>query len=168
MTSLVLLVFTGCRKNSSSDIPPLTHSGTDFMFCKVNGKPLQVNGFYRNSLSSCGVIFNPPDVNNMIYIAGNNCDPHYYFTIRFVYEDSLGLYNIVSSPYPLGAGIFSPVISTIPNSGNQYNTDSTHTGTVSVFYYGNGIISGRFQFDAVNGQGDVIHVTDGEFDIGQK
>mgnify|MGYP001627317650 CR=1 FL=1 len=56
----------------------------------------------------------------------------------------------------------------VPNkqlAETTFRTDSEHTGTVEVKYFQNNIIAGTFQFDATDGEGNIVHVTDGRFDL---
>jgi hypothetical protein len=67
--------------------------------------------------------------------------------------------------YPYWGYYFYYPDGTVPTGSTEYHTDSTHTGTVTVTHYTKTFTSGTFAFDAINGDGDVVHITDGRFDI---
>ncbi|MNL57864.1 hypothetical protein D3C87_1814550 [compost metagenome] len=58
-----------------------------------------------------------------------------------------------------------------PTVDFRYITDSVHTGVVKLTrsdYPGSGIISGTFEFNATLPNGEVVHVTDGRFDVNSR
>ncbi len=57
---------------------------------------------------------------------------------------------------------------------NSYYTTDIYTGSIAIKYF-NGtfmpinlgtLLAGTFEMDAVNGEGKVIHIAEGRFDIG--
>lgn len=55
--------------------------------------------------------------------------------------------------------------STAINGSNEYKTSNVNTGVINVTHYDGNIISGTFSFDAANDSGEIVHVTEGRFDI---
>ena len=48
--------------------------------------------------------------------------------------------------------------------GVEYITDSLRLGHMA-FKYDGSVVSGTFNFDAMNNDGEIVHVTEGRFDI---
>ena len=55
----------------------------------------------------------------------------------------------------------------IDTAGFIYKTNNTYFGTLEILYHDvdKYILGGRFEFDAVNEEGDVIKIREGEFDL---
>ena len=54
-------------------------------------------------------------------------------------------------------------------SSNTYETDNINIGKINVKYFSptiGGILAGTFELYASNGTGKIIHITEGQFDIG--
>ena len=60
-------------------------------------------------------------------------------------------------------------------TSNTFTTSNTYVGKINIKYF-NGqfnppmfatVLAGTFEMDAVNGEGKVIHITEGRFDIGK-
>ena len=79
--------------------------------------------------------------------------------------DSIGICKFGSDYYQNGALCYLFTNGTMPTGDVTYTTDSLHGGSITYTYYDRKILAGTFQFDAVNGNGVVIHVTDGRFDF---
>ena len=159
-----LIQFTGCKK--ADILPPLTTHGANTFGCKVNGKDFTVSGNQRTNLNSNGVTFIPKSVFGMVYIDASGDQILYNIEIKFHFFDTLGTYPIQGT-YPFEAYFWDNTNGTIPTGSNQYKTDSTHDGSIKIVYYDGSVISGTFAFDAVNAAGNIVHITDGRFDIGQ-
>jgi len=86
--------------------------------------------------------------------------------LNFKYLGSLGIYEMAGE-YPYRAYYFNKDNGTAVTGASEFKTDSLHKGAVAVTFYDTNILAGTFWFDAVNENGQVIHVTDGRFDISQ-
>ena len=171
---VLLLVLFSCKKNDP--LPAATQNGANTFGCKVNGKPWipdggggfsgikPVEGGYQGSYIS-----DPTKCN--AYIRSRKMDRTViHLFIREVCEK--GVYDLNSNTgtwdvqqRPLSYGLY------IDADKNYYITDREHRGKVNVTRAdtANGIISGTFNFTAVNPTTkQTITITDGRFDINLK
>ncbi len=149
-------MFSSCKKASKETLlPPATHSGNNIIAFKANGRPIVISGYrslvYKHTVgANCYYTWN-----NDLIIDGTTEDRNYRLTIYFKFNNSIGKYDI-NDQYPYEA-FFSDY--------SFYSVKAKYNGTVTIDYFENGICSGTFAFDAVNGGDSVVHITDGRFDI---
>lgn len=164
-----------CKKKTedSTDIsllPAATQTGANTAGYLINGQALlpKAPPYSGNSVYQC----------NYIYTKGD-----YFFTLAFddetdnanikdviIATDSLAIaegqtYNLKNVFLPRNASGSYVVFN---NAGiNEYNTNTTVTGQLHItrFDQSKQIVSGTFYFDAINKSGDIMHVTDGRFDM---
>ncbi len=156
-----------CCKKSGNVLPPLTHSGQDFVDCYMDGKPLIASGHKGNG----GGFSNPYGVSYLYtdsILEINIDEQSYQLWFEFKFNGTPGVYDLyidttLAYPSVSGAGYNSLVSS----NAKVYNADPLHTGTVNVLYFDGNIISGTFSFDLADSN-LVSHFTNGEFDIGPK
>lgn len=161
---LAIICLAGCKKEDTSpQLPAVTHKGANTFGCKIDGEVFVTSGkSYRGSLTGVAAI---PYISTAWYIEGRNGSKH--ITLQFDYNS----HPIVPGTFTM-AGIY-PYIGyyfyypdgTVPTGSTEYDTDSAHTGTVTVTDYTTTYASGTFAFDAINGDGKVVHITEGRFDI---
>ncbi len=162
-----------CKKDTTTPLPPATHISAFTFGCKVDGKIYTARG-KEGLLVNEFVSYNLNSGDSTIYIsARNTTSPNFSFDLFIHYLGNTGTYLMKSYPYQ--ATFMDDSNGTIPGTDNTYTTTDTITGSVNVTYF-NGIykpynigtiLAGTFQMDAVNGEGKVIHITEGRFDIGQ-
>ena len=161
--AVVLLIFTSCIK-STNKLPDSTHEGKNIIAWKLDGKVhISEGGEYFAGNHSYYSLYR----DSTLEIHGEAKESNLEITLKCLY---LGL-NI---PLKLGdkslyfGGIRELLISagnTFPTGANDYLTNDTHTGTLTITYYDSTIIAGTFQMDVVNDAGVVRHITEGRFDI---
>ena len=180
----ILTSSSNCRKSNSptNQLPPETHAGLNTMGCTVNGEI-----FIPQTKSTPGSAPGP------FSVAGYNIPgPGISFHWTNYNDSSLSWIDIhvdsvdlqAGTTYTLGAPADTTNVIT-PNttakaqwalyysvSGNvipsfAYRTNSQVTGQIILDYYDslNGLVAGRFTFDAVNNSGDTVHVREGRFDM---
>ena len=163
---MLVMLMSDCTKkpstNSNSSLPPATHIGANVVACYVNGKVFKAS-MYSSNLFVRGVDYSMGD--SFVVIFATVLDPHYNIEMGSKYQTILGTYAIEQTPIMHGAEYDDFTNSTLPTGNNTFLTDSTHTGTITYTYYDGNILAGTFQFDAVNGAGQIAHITDGRFDI---
>ncbi len=176
LLTIVLIVTTapGCKKNKTEEqLPPETHVGAFTFGCKVDGKIYTASG-KDGLLISEYVDYSFNSIDSIIYISAvNTKNPKFSFDLTIHYLDSIGTYAMKTYPYE---GIFNDNSNgSLPGPSNTFTTSDNHIGYMSIKYF-NGvyapynqgtILAGTFEMDALNGEGKVIHITDGRFDIGQ-
>jgi hypothetical protein len=171
-------LFTACKKQEQqisqlSILPPATRMGANNFGALVNGLayiPYDSGGLFTPS-QKYNVMFDSHSllIGTSRKVAHNS--DHYYYDLS-IQADSISLKQ--DTTYVLGnastdrcTGSYS-VIDDSRNSGDtQYSTDATHKGTLRIdsIDHVKNFISGTFSFDAVNAKGNIVHVTNGRFDL---
>ena len=162
-----------CKKeNNEPQLPPETQTGAFTFGCKINGKIYTASG-KEGFLSNESVYYALRASDSAIFIKIRNSAQKFCLDITIKYNGNLGVYNISSWPYN---GTFQDNSNgTIPGSDNLFETSSNFTGKVNIKFFNGGvnpintgtILSGAFEMDAANANGQQIKVTEGRFDIGQ-
>lgn len=161
-TSFALLMSKSCKlKAPEPELPPLTHEGKNVLGCKINGKVWVLDKGKATWNHPYGVgfgLFN----DSTLHIFAND---EYEISLNHKYNRITGLYE-PTSKYPYQNRVV--YYTNPPFKGSQeHYTDSAHTGWINVSFYTGTIVAGTFAFDAVNDSGNVVHITEGRFDIGQ-
>lgn len=173
---LTFLTAASCRKNNTEEqLPPETREGKFTFGCKVDGKVYTARG-KGGLLATDHVYYNLIPADSSINIGtGTTSSAKNRFSIFFTikYTGGIGTYLMKTYPYQ---GIFSDESNgNIPGGTNTFTTNDTYIGKINIKYFNGSyspfnkgtILSGTFEMDAVNGNGKVIHITEGRFDIGQ-
>lgn len=174
--SIIILTAPNCKKtNTKEQLPPETQEGKFTFGCKVDGKIYTASG-KGGLLSSEHVSYSMVRADSSINIfAESTSDQKNKFSIDFTikYGGSLGIY--LMKTYPYQGMFYDDSNGTIPGSSNTFTTTDSYIGKINIKYF-NGqfnppvlatVLSGTFEMDAVNGNGKVIHITEGRFDIGR-
>ena len=153
------------KKDPIDLLPPLTHRGANTAGCLVNGEaflpassvlPLKCD-YYQQQYFDLAISKKINGNWHGVYI---KVDKHLEVghTYRLIEEDYM-----LGHPSDFGSYILSP---TAPPNNEHYNTTSAHYGELTITHhdFNNATISGTFWFDAVNADGDIVHITDGRFD----
>ena len=163
VSALSLVMLTSFIKPGfDKELPPLTHTGENMMACKVNGRVIIAGQYVANATGF--VQFSSSPDNGLLYLSCEIPSPHYEIELSIDYDDTLGVYPIISS-YPYFGYFWDYTHSISPNDSNQFQPDIKHPGSVTVTYNDGSIIAGTFAMEGVNRQGKVVHITDGRFDI---
>lgn len=151
-----------CQKEK---LPKLTHEGKNTFGCKINGKNWVPKGG--------GGLLNPIDAlrggfwynKNTIYIWTNNDSERVELYVKNVF--STGEYGLNTKTLPMPDNLYPDSYGLYSNGNDNYVTTSAHTGKVTISNRDtvNSIVSGTFEFTAVNSAGKTVKITDGRFDI---
>ena len=171
---LLLLSLAGCKKQKSTlQLPPETQEGKFTIGFKVDGKIYTAKG-KGGLLSSEHIYYGLISTNNSIFIsAANTSDlkPKFHLALSINYKGRPEVYQIKTYPYE--GQFIDGANGNMPMGSNTFTTTDVYSGTVNIKYFNgqfpsiNGtILAGTFEMDAVNGEGKVIHITEGRFDIG--
>ena len=177
MKKIILILFSfllvSCSKDNpfetpttSDQLPPATTVGANTVGCLVNGEVY---------LPKEGNPFGPP-ATVCFYQFLNNV---WRFSLGFsndMISNSLRNINISSKNIQFQQGIIYQLKFDNENSAYasygmagtpQYYTSNTITGELKITKLDqiNSIISGSFWFDAINNNGQIIHITQGRFDL---
>lgn len=167
-----LLTASSCKKDKTptteEQLPPETQTGEFTIGFKVDGIIYSAKG--KGGLLADQHMYYSYTADSTFNIgAGSSTNKKFSLDINFK-GNSLGYVNI-----PNPATFYDNSNGTIPGSSNTYSTNTTNSGNIIIkyfngtFYPGNAgtILSGTFDFYAKNGNGKVIHITEGRFDIGR-
>jgi hypothetical protein len=170
LLTLIALTLASCKKKETpkkpiDQLPPLTHVGANTAGCLINGKafvptnhlmPLSCN-YYMQQYFGLSMLHRINNITNSVRIKVN-ANLQVGSTYRLTVEDYISgqdgnwaSHKKDSEPAP---------------SANHYGTNDTNYGELTITHhdYDHATISGTFWFDAVNSEGEVVHVTDGRFD----
>ncbi len=163
LLSILLFTAPSCHKEDPEpDLVPITTTGANTMGFYVDGVHYKIKGKIEGNAArgvSGGI-----SRNRILRIFGAGGESII----------SLQLYIPLDSiqsnlEYILKRNIYNfdevSLIDNSPLGGHSYNCNSKYTGKI-IFLREDNIVSGTFYFNAVNyDTGNVIHVTDGRFDI---
>ena len=165
------LLFTGCElfdppepdepNSSEEELLPVSFTGEGTFAMRVNGEVWKIGGFMDEIDGS----WEPQSGNLRVFgwKGGKNEGADIYvdsvfgpgtYPLLFIGNSTGGAGN-AARWYP-------------PGSASSYETDSTHTGTLTLIRADDEypyVLSGTFEFDAVNEAGEVVQITDGRFDF---
>ena len=170
LLALILFFTTSCKKDLT-ELPPATQTGANTFGAKVDGKLWGPAGF--------GVVPTAPILqaryygDGIIINAGNysSSPTESEFEIYIKHLTGPGTYplNFDTQKYPNEGGSYAYYVLRKLTPVNEWITSSQYSGSVNITLNdtANRIISGTFQFDAMNlySAQQLLHVTDGRFDI---
>lgn len=155
-----LILFAGCKKEDK--LPTPTHSGANTFACKIDGKVFSVSGVIGGAITD-GVFLGGGGGSLKVIAQEDRTS----LDIGFPYP-----INIVPRTTSLGKSeLFRGTISiyrngnTMPSKSTEYKTNDRETGVVTITHLTNEYVSGTFAYDAINGEGTIVHITEGNFDI---
>jgi len=170
-TLVALFLLTASCKKNLTDLPPATQTGANTFGARVDGNIWGPAGF--------GIVPTAPTLearyygNGIIINARNfsSSPTESEFEIYIKNLNGPGVYplNFDTQTYPSESGSYAYYVLRKLTPINEWITSSQYTGSVNISLNDttNKIISGTFQFDAMNliGAAELLHVTDGRFDV---
>lgn len=167
----IVIILAACKKDNY-ELPPETQTGTGTFGCKINGKvwvPNGSDGYSGQNIKATYQLIYPSPEGYVFNFSASNYDNNPIESVS-IGSDSLKLYEGMTIKLQSGirgesgAGRFMQVgyAGTI-----KYVTGEVLQGalTFTKFDTNNRIASGVFWFDGVNDIGDIVHVTEGRFDV---
>jgi len=137
--------------------------------CKVNGSLLKPSVVTSPGARTVWFSLADYDDLNRMYISFRNRGKSPDFISQFVTIEVTdistttamvgNIYNLSNQP---NQGEYS-----IDSASSIYKTNDLYNGTLEILYHDidNYILGGTFEFDVVNDDGEVIEITEGEFDL---
>ncbi len=163
-------IFASCKKDNAKiteeQLPPETQIGAFTFGCKVDGKVYTASG--KGGLLSGQHVNYSYFSDSSISISISNTDSKFNLHIVFKYLGNLGIYELKLAPNK--GEFYDNTNGTIPGSSNTYTTDNNNIGNIYIKYFTasvGGILAGTFEMNAINANGNIIHITEGRFDIGR-
>ena len=141
----------------SNCLPPVTTEGKGTFGCKVNGKVWLPKGSWGSPATRIEY-FND---NLMINGYRSSDETKVNINVKPIYDT--GYYDFSTFNFESSRGLYRNVTLTI-----NYRAQPITKGYVHLLRfdpYIKGIISGTFEFDAYNSEGDTVHITEGRFDL---
>ena len=171
-----LFCFAQCKKHKSpgnpvDQLPPETQTGANTFGCLINGQAFLPKGPSLSPILQCAYQYLNTNYSQGYFfqLSGSDRSKSTDITSVGIYTDSL---NINENVFQLGDnkpgnayGFYSR--KNLQGVNMALYTTSNLAGqlTVTRFDEINQIVSGTFWFNAVNTNGDTVHVTDGRFDM---
>lgn len=165
---MAIACILSCKKDP---LPKPTQTGANMMACRVNGEKWIAGDYLTTKGAPTGWY---DKQNKVLNIYGKHIDKRLNRTITITVKNvaATGTYSLVNSPFSQGfCGIFDF------RPDKYYYTDYQNSGSITFTRFDtvNRIYSGTFSFKAtryvatnVANSTDVIRITDGRFDVGQK
>lgn len=170
-----LLIASGCKKDKTTteeQLPPETQTGAFTIGFKVDGKVYSAKG--KGGLLADERVSYRYFSDTTFYIEASKSIEN-KFSIFLTFKCfSINTQCLLKS-FPYEANFQDNLNGTTPGGSNSYNTDINNNGFVRVKFF-NGtfnpltsgtIVSGIFEFNAINANGKIIRITEGRFDIGK-
>ena len=172
---LTILMMAGCKKNKPKTelekLPPITQTGANTFGCLINGQVFLPKGPSLNPILTCyyQYIYSPSSSGYVFQVAArDNSHPSILNSVNILC-DSVKLeesktYTLQEVVRGLSRGNYRHFTDT---SLDDFFTYSPFSGELFLkrFDETNQIASGTFWFNAVDTNGDTVHVTDGRFDM---
>jgi hypothetical protein len=175
--TMLLLTVASCKKNKTEEqLPPETHEGKFTFGCKVDGKIYTASGKGGGVIGFDHVSYILGSSDSSINIfAGTTSDTKNKFSVDFTVKYNIGIGTYIMKTYPYQGTFIDESNGNLPGLSNTYITTDNYLGKIEIKYfdgayspYNKGtILSGTFEMEGINGNGNVIHITEGRFDIGQ-
>jgi hypothetical protein len=165
-----LIILLSCKKNIT-ELPPETQTGANTFGAKVDGKLWGPAGM---AVVATAPTLEARYANGNVFINARNYSSsptETEFEIYIANINGPGVYslNTDTPKYPNQTGSYGFYIKRTFMPENEWITSSQHGGAVTITKIdtANRIVSGTFQFDALNitGAPVIIHVTEGRFDV---
>ncbi len=166
---LPLMLLISCKKNVD-ELPDPSQSGSNTFGAKVDGNmwvPQGFGPFPASNLLEARMSGNDITINARNFASSPN-ETEFQLTIYNVIAPGVYLLN-TDVAHPNGASSYAYYVKRNMSPINEWITSSTYTGSVTITKIDivNRIVSGTFQFDALNmyNTPQPIHVTEGRFDV---
>lgn len=174
MKTLSLLLFCtvfcfSCSK-TVSELPPATQTGANTFGASVDGKLWVPAGFGIVSTASILEARFFPDSSFILNARNFSAEPtETEFEIYIKQMITTGTYslNTVTANYPSQGASYGYYVKRKVTPLNEWITNDQYTGTVTITKNSDHIVSGTFQFQAINlyNNPQPLTVTEGRFDV---
>jgi|SRR5690625_3639723 len=151
---LAIGILLGCKKKEQQpDLPPITSTGENTFGCYIDGEPYAIFEGTPNPWKQTWTKFDDHANDGMLYILVSHEDPRWTFDIKIKNNNKIiGAFE--SKNYPFKSRFF------------DYQTNQDHFLTFKITKaIPNQHYAGTFSGEMINGDGKVIQITDGRFDI---
>lgn len=167
---LSLLTFIACDTASVDlDDENYVFDGRGGVKCEVNGRLLKPSVVTSPGATSVWFSLVDYDDVNRLHLSFRNRGQSPDFISQFVTIEVTGVStttSMVGTIYNLGDAPNQGEY-TIDSTSPFYKTNTVYSGTLKILYHDidKYILGGTFEFDAVNEEGEVIEIRNGQFDL---
>ena len=163
---LAIGILLGCKKKEKEpDLPPITSTGENTFGCYIDGEPYAIFEGTPNPWKLTWTKFTDGYSDSMLFIEMSHEDPRWFFHITIKNFGQLGSFDSKNFPYQSAFTGYKNG-GTMPTHSNLYETKQDHFLTVEIIKaIPNRHYAGTFSGEMINGDGKVIQITDGRFDI---
>jgi len=163
---LCSLTFSNCKKKKPQpDLPPITTTGENTFGCYIDGEPYAIFEGTPNPWKLTWTKFTNYSTDSMLFIITSHENPRWSFHITIKNFGQLGSFDSKNFPYQSAFTGYKNG-GTMPTHSNLYETKQDHFLTVEIIKaIPNRHYAGTFSGEMINGDGKVIQITDGRFDI---
>jgi hypothetical protein len=168
---LCLLVFISCKKEDPTELPEATQTGANTFGAKIDGKIWTPEPF--SSIINSNILEAKYSGTGGLLIKASNfksspTETEFEIYIHQINGPGTFLLNQNTDVFPLQTANYGYFVKRKFNPLNEWITDETHTGSVTITRYDTAalIVSGTFEFTAgnIDSTTNAIHVTEGRFD----
>src|SRR5690554_1289561 len=163
---LAIGLLLGCKKKEKEpDLPPITSTGENTFGCYIDGEPYAIFEGTPNPWKLTWTKVTNFSTDSMLYIQISNEDPRWGFDIAIKNFGELGAFDSKNFPFQSAFTDYKNG-GTMPTYSNHYETKQDYfltfkiTKAIPYRHY-----AGTFSGEMINGDGKVIQITDGRFDI---
>jgi hypothetical protein len=168
ISCLTIALLSSCKKDVS-ELPAATQTGANTFGAKVNGvfwTPQGFGAFPANDILEARMSGHDITINARNFSSSPN-ETEFQLTIFDVTAPGVYLLN-TDVTHPNGAASYGYYVKRNITPQDEWLTSSTYTGSVTITRIDdvNMIVSGTFEFNAGSiYNSDVLHVTEGRFDV---
>ncbi len=169
----IILCAASCKKEDKGpQLPAETKIGANTSGFKINNRTYTAKG-QVGLLSSEGLYYSILASDSTMYVSLQNPDQKFRLIFRIKYTGQLANYTTAEFPYKASFEDLSD--GTLMNNSNFYQTNAINNGSIEIKHFNGSlnpvqpgtVLAGTFDIKLINGDGKVIHITDGRFDIGR-
>ena len=166
---IAIMVFSSCSKDRDEDptvLPAATQSGANTAGALIDGKIWVATKKPLNSANGSGTYCEKYNDNFIIKLDlrsdVNNYNNSIFIKVLIINLELNKTYAIINQD-PNSDYNFAIYTD---SSGKNYSTESNYVGSIKISRIDiqNQIVSGNFEFKAVDNNGNIVKVTDGRFD----
>jgi hypothetical protein len=165
--AILLMLFAACKKvDTGVPMPPITHTGQDILACRINGKVMTAKGGKGISFFGSDAVYIYQGPMKYVIIDGKNTtSTGDEILLSFYYDRSNNIAPISLFHSDSTKGSYFNNFKSVNGLCYCFYTSTINGGALTIDYDDGIAISGRFAFDAVDSSNNIVHITDGQFDI---
>ena len=164
---VIILLFAACKKaDTGVPMPPFTHTGQDILACKINGTVMIAKGGKGMSFFPSDIVYISQDTQKHVTIDGKNTtSTGDEILMSFYYDRLQNVHTINLFASGSTQASYYNNYKSVNGTCFCYHSTPVNGGSLTIDYDDGITIAGRFAFDAADSSGNIVHITEGQFDI---